>query len=664
VPAYFSATVEEFVRTPRSEIRARLDDAYSQDGFNFLYTTAFDAWRNELEILQQVLGGLSERNNRFKPSQILLEFWIPRRLRRADAIVLLDGKIVVLEFKSGDSNPGLTQVEDYALDLADFHEPSMSRLIFPIVIADRLKRKPFVSGQQVQPPQVVEPAALAEALVDICNFESGIHSPLSAETWENGRYKPVPTVLEAARAMFAEMEVREIANADTDAQNLTKTIDALRDVVANAATDNQKVICFVTGVPGAGKTLAGLRLVHDADIAATSSSCLAFLSGNGPLVKILQTSLSEDQRERRRLGLRVARRSPSTLIQGVYGFKKTYLADSEAPEERIIVFDEAQRAWNREKNAKMLKAPKTYPFSEPALILEIMARHSGWCVIVALIGGGQEIHDGEAGLEEWGRSLADRTKQWKVFSSPEAIEGGAATARSKLFSNGIPHGLDVAQDSALHLDNPTRQYRGKTIAKWVNSVLNGEATDAKNILAENPRYPVVLTRDLADAREWLKRKARGSERIGLVASSGAGRLRAYGIETDNSFHKGIPIHHWFLRSAADYRSSHRLEVATTEFEIQGLELDWVGVCWGGDLLWDEDSGEWRLLKLSGSKWTPEKNQMNRRYTTNTYRVLLTRARQGMVIFVPPGDSRDETLQPAGYDATANHLLGSGVSLLK
>lgn len=664
MPAYFADTVSSFLQLSDSEIRSRLDDGYSADGFNQLFTLALDSWREEVSILRQALMKLLQLRPPLSICGILLEFWIPRRMRRADVVLLIGDVIVVIEFKSGD-NPqsALPQVEDYALDLADFHEPTRNKIIFPLVIARTTRRKPFLPAVQIQATQLVTPFDLASVLQEIADT-ANLTSQIDLDSWNQGQYHPVPTILEAARAMFAEMEVRDIACADAESKNLTATIDALRDLVADARKRSAKLACFVTGVPGAGKTLAGLRVVHDPQIAAESMSCLAFLSGNAPLVKVLQHALTDDVRVRRKVGLRIASRDPETLIQGVYGFKKALWRTDNAPVERIIVFDEAQRAWDREHNAKKLKAGDQYPYSEPALLLEIMGRHEGWAVLVALIGSGQEIHEGEAGLAEWGRALnAQPPGKWEVRASSQAVHGGEGMAGAKLFEQGPASHLDVRVDERLHLDNPKRQFRGKTIAKWVDSLLAGDSVAARNALAASPEYSVVLTRDLETARDWLRLRVRGTERYGLVASSGAGRLRAYGIETDNSFHKGIPIEHWFLKDSDDYRSSFRLEVATTEFEVQGLELDWVGVCWGGDMLWSDPQLGWDLRHLLGPTWKPIRREMKRRYTTNTYRVLLTRARKGMVIFVPKGKDSDPTIAPEGFDRTAELLSESGCELL-
>lgn len=415
------------------------------------------------------------------------------------------------------------------------------------------------------------------------------------------------------------------------------------------------MVCFVTGVPGAGKTLAGLKLVHDQVIREETKSELAFLSGNGPLVAVLRAALAKDQRERRKLGLRTSTRDPKTLIQSVYSFKNFMWERDDPPHERVFVFDEAQRAWDQKTNVKKLKGTKDCKFSEPGLILHILDRHSGWAALVCLIGGGQEIHTGEAGLEEWGRALRAHFAHWKIVASPNALEGDDS-GTNRLFAGTDSEDLHVARNAGLHLDNPNRQFRGKTIARWAELVLNENQEGAKLALAGSPEYPIVLTRSLASAKQWLAERRRGTERYGFMASSGAKRLRAYGITVPGA--QDGDVEHWFLSDVGDVRSSYQLEVAATEFQVQGLELDWVGVCWGGDFLINQ-GGHWELKEFSGSRWSNVKNPINRAYLRNTYRVLLTRARQGLLIYVPFGLTDDPTTLAVEHDRTATFLEGCG-----
>ena len=226
---------------------------------------------------------------------------------------------------------------------------------------------------------------------------------------------------------------------------------------------------------------------------------------------------------------------------------------------------------------------------------------------MALVGGGQEIHDGEAGLAEWGRTLSENFRHWRIFASPEALEGGPSVAGSRLFECDTRVGLEILPTSVLHLKISTRSYRAVVITEWSNELLRGNISGALKALAEVEHFPVVVTRDLAKAKEWLHNQTRGMARCGLVASSGAARLRAYGFETSTGFHRDYPYEYWFLNGPEDVRSSFQLEVVATEFEIQGLELDWVGLCWGGDLEWALRSGSWNTRRFVGTNWNSVKN---------------------------------------------------------
>lgn len=272
-----------------------------------------------------------------------------------------------------------------------------------------------------------------------------------------------------------------------------------------------------------------------------------------------------------------------------------------------------------------------------------------------LVGGGQEINSGEAGLSEWGRAIAGKFKHWSIAAPPQALSG-AYGAGAKLFEDEAPSDIELDIDSNLHLDTPTRQFRGKTIAGWTEALLRGDANECQRILADNPQYPIRLTRSRDAAKSWLEAMARGTERYGFVASSEGRRLRAEGLELPPARSKGVE--HWFLAPKGDVRSSFQLEVAATEFQIQGLELDWTCVCWGGDFL--RVPRGWNLRTLSGTKWQNIGKSITRAYLVNSYRVLLTRARQGMILFVPTGNDQDPTRQCRPLDETAQFLMECGV----
>ena len=387
---------------------------------------------------------------------------------------------------------------------------------------------------------------------------------------------------------------------------------------------------------------------------ASQQEC--FLSGNGPLVKIVSAALVKDARKRVKTD--EAKRTVSAFIQNVHAFIKAYQDHdpSDLPYEHVVVFDEAQRAWDRAKSMKKFGRNE----SEPETMFKIMDRHRDWAVIVALVGGGQEIYDGEAGLSEWGKALSERYPNWEIRVSGEALFGGPSVAGNPLFPNGPPTDLAIVEQRDLHLSVSVRSFKAESINLWVNAVLNGNADAAREVASQIVDFPILLTRSLKEMRETLQTVTRGSRRNGLVASSGALRLRAHGIEVSSGFCRGYGYEHWFLSPREDYRSSYQLEVAATEFECQGLELDWVGLCWGDDLIRSPLGDNWDYRALRGLKWSSIKIPRNRSYLLNRYRVLLTRAREGVVIWVPEGDSSDPTRDPARLDATADYLLRCGV----
>jgi hypothetical protein len=663
--AYYAKPLVEFLADSTTSIIGILTEANARARFLHLESSQTESWRAQIDMLKDALGQLLTVVPEATEWGVALEFPVPRRMKRIDIVVLGHDIIFVIEFKSGTADhSALTQVEDYALDLADFHEPSQRRTIIPIVVAEamtfKLKTSNKEGGGGIQPCLAVRREGLAAMLGDCWRT----HTRASAEridlaAWDHGRYHPVPTIIEAARGIFANMEVREIAHAHCEPHNLTVTVDALVDRVLSAQAHGRKTICFVTGVPGSGKTLAGLRAVHDARLQQADQHA-SFLSGNGPLVRILQEALVRDFADREGSTKGAARRKAKTLISNVHVFARHYWeAQAELPFDRIVVFDEAQRAWDRKRNEQKFGRD----ISEPEMILEIMDRFPDWAVIVALVGGGQEINDGEAGLAEWGRALAGRFSHWQVVTSPEAMEGGHSVAGDRLFEENTVHPESIALDPVLHLPVSTRSYRAVAINDWANAVLKGNATEAREAVGRCETFPVYLARDLQGAKCWLRERRMGTIRCGLVASSGGARLRAEGLETSTGFHREYPYEYWFLNDEGDVRSSNQLEVVATEFEIQGLELDWVGVCWDADLIWDMNLRHWSTRRFVGTDWKVLKNARKREYLFNSYRVLLTRSRQGMVIWVPTGSASDTTRVPRWYDETADFLQATGVQAL-
>lgn len=675
MPAYYRATFDKFLAQSDAEILGALAAAQGVEGHTTSYTAQTPAWQEQLAALRSTCQKLRSSTPASGNWTLLLEYPIPRRQKRIDTIVLTSQRIYCLEFKTGGqklARSAWNQVEDYALDLRDFHAASLGREIIPVVVC----RQAVLEGAKTTKTQATDAdAVLAPVACDyaslgdfVLNHESRREiaaEAINPQEWDQSAYKPVPTILEAAEALFAEHDVRDIAEASADKKNLSLTSDFLLGVVEQAQRLGEKVVCILTGVPGAGKTLAGLNLAHNPAIRAAGLPSAVFLSGNGPLVRVVGEALASSK-----LAPPDAKRKVGTFIQNVH----TYIRDglrSEAPQhERIVVFDEAQRAWDAQRVAQKLSqwrmrgqdvlATEFESMSEPEMLLRVMDKHQDWSVLVALVGGGQEIHDGEAGLEEWGRALQLKFPHWRIAASPAVLPGGPGLSGHRLFHESIPQMCSVEAAVSLHLAVSIRSFRAESLSLWVDAVLNGDSATALEVSQELDNYPIFLTRELSAAREWLHQHRRGERRAGLLASAGALRLRAEGIELSSGFrgNKG-QYENWFLKPDSDSRSSSQLEVAATQFECQGLEIDWGGLCWGEDFYWQPDGG-WHYTRLNGASRGRVPRENKQRYIRNAYRVLLTRAREGMVIFVPKGDGSDPTRPPGYFDSTASFLIDCGV----
>ncbi len=465
---------------------------------------------------------------------------------------------------------------------------------------------------------------------------------LDPNAWETAPYRPVPTIVDAATMLYSRHSVAEIATSRADVGNLTRTTEAIRAAIDQARSASRHEVVFVTGIPGAGKTLCGLQVVFGANAGA------AFLTGNLPLVHVMREALARDARDQGR-NIRMARQETESAIQPLIGFLRDNLERREPPHEHVIVFDEAQRAWD----AAFGRRKFGHAESEAAMFLDIMHRHADWAVIVALVGGGQEINTGEAGLAAWGDALQTRA-HWSVRAAPGVLT--ATDPRQRLFSE-APGTLTVSE--ALHLDVPIRSIRSAAAAPWVDAVLLGDATHARKLADDADGVPFLLTRSLARMRTELRLLARGTRRAGLVCSTNARRLVADGIWPNFPHLDDVAVSNWFLQRWPDVRASDALEMPATQFACQGLELDHVGLCWGNDLIRRSDRTEWVARSFAGTRWHEPRGEAAIAYQVNTYRVLLTRARYETVIWVPPGETRDTTRSPADFDAIADFLQACG-----
>jgi hypothetical protein len=583
--------------------------------------------------------------------------------------VLLKHVLFVLEFKVGEKEftpAALDQVWDYALDLKNFHETTHDLPVAPLLIATEAAPAPLIAVGTVHDDRLLRPlkvgaGQIVAALRECLDTLSGTN--ISVSDWEAGRYLPTPTIVEAARALYAGHSVEQISRSDAGAMNLTRTSLAIDQVIAESKTSRRKSICFVTGVPGAGKTLVGLDVAHR-HMNPSGALYSVFLSGNGPLVAVLREALTRDLVDRtasdgKKIRKAEARDRVGAFIQNVHHFRDDCLADANRPPvEHVALFDEAQRAWNLEQTRAFMTRKKGYSEfsqSEPEFLISCLNRHSDWAVVVCLVGGGQEINTGEAGISEWVDALSRKFHDWHVYLSPKlsGTEFRAAEMLGQLRQ--LPN---VSLNEDFHLATSMRSFRAETLSEFVKLVLDLEQASARTAFQLlRTRYPIVLTRNVAHAKLWLKNQARGSERYGMVVSSQALRLKPHAIDV----RAAIDPVHWFLHDKEDVRSSYYLEDVATEFQVQGLELDWVGVVWDADLRFT-DAG-WRHHSFVGTRWQNVNAMERKRYLENAYRVLLTRARQGMVIVVPEGDTEDPTRASALYDPTFNYLKSIGLPVL-
>ena len=661
---YYSSGVGEFLQAANEVVIGQLSLKQSEH-FREIQDRQLDAWRTLVTLLKSTLARVVLTHPEAVGWGLVIEFPMLRLQKRLDVVLISGHTVCVVEFKvGGTSYPAadIRQVEDYALDLRDFHAPSEQLRIWPVLCATEA------------PSSALTPIVDGVAAVATCNSE-GLDQVVAAlasdqrerretqldhRAWEAGAYRPVPTIVQAAELLFAKHDVKEIASAASNPENLGATTEALIGIIERARLKREHIVAFVTGVPGSGKTLVGLNAVHDARFSSGGQQPGAYLSGNSPLVRVLREALSED--EARRTGRRKAdaRRLVAAQVQTLMDFLREYLKANEAtaPIDHVIIFDEAQRAWDAAYGKQKFNRAK----SEASIFLEIMGRHEDWAVIIALVGGGQEINRGELGLSEWGKAIAEErsastAKKWIAMVSPEVVSGGEATAWQRLFEGELPDWAKI--DPYLHLAASVRSYRCEALPRWVNAVLAADQMKSRGIADATAEFPVYLTRDLDAARSWLRENTRGQRRCGLVASSGAKRLRAEGLGVSLGADNLDGVAHWFLRQPGDLRASYALEVTANEYACQGLELDYVGVCWGGDLVWDRNAGTWAPRRLNGATWQKVGEPDSRNWILNKYRVLLTRARLGTVIWVPRGDREDPTRPPQRYDEVVETLAAAG-----
>lgn len=650
--SYYSNDIQSFLNQDNYSIFGEIttNDQFSAEDLQK------NTWNREIEILKRELS-------QFLDGYIIFEYTIPRIGNRIDNIVIYKGIIFLLEFKVGEKkypSYAIEQVTDYAFDLSCFHKESHNRLLVPILISTKahsVKQEIRISKDNVLETICCNEYEIAKYITEVSlKF---IQDEIIPDDWINSLYMPTPTIIEAAQALYLGHNVEDISRNDASAKNLNQTTKAINKIIDYSKAHNRKSICFITGVPGAGKTLAGLNIAVERQKIAEDEHAV-FLSGNGPLVDVLQEALARDDAKRNHISRKEASRKVKEFIQIIHHFRDDAISVDTPPVEKVAIFDEAQRAWDEQNLTDFMKKKKhieDFNMSEPEFLISILNRHNDWATIICLIGGGQEINKGEsAGIYGWFDSLRNNYPNWDIYVSDKITDDEYSKGHNFAV---MTKNMNVNIIEDLHLAVSLRSFRSENVSNFVKALLDVDIDTANRLYEQfNNDYPVFVTRNLHKAKLWVRSQAKGSQRYGLTASSGAKRLRKYGIWVQNK----IEATNWFLNGKNDVRSSFHLEETATEFDIKGLELDWTIVCWDADLRFE--NGDFKHLKFVGTKWQNIQSADNILYLKNAYRVLLTRARQGFVIFVPTGDETDMTAKPEYYDGIYRYLKSVGIKELE
>ena len=650
--AYYCNSIPGFIKDQSSSIIGQLvRHAYE------INKEQSDAWENQIHELQNRLEACGMEGD------IIFEYDIIRLGKRIDVILLIRHMVFSLEFKNGKNlftAQDAQQAEDYAIDIKNFHKESEDLYVCPILIATAAPAYQKEQSLGCYPDKQVHlQRENIETLIPKVAKLTGLYGDdreIDFDTWFNSAYHPTPTIIAAAVEAYTTHDISEIANSEAGQDDIDICESKLNEIIEYAETNGKKCVCFVTGVPGAGKTLVGLDTVAK-NLKKGKDSLSVYISGNGPLVEVLREALKRSAKAKKQLN-RETTAAINALIQGSFAFKKDNASHNHPTAENIMIFDEAQRVWNEEKMKKKHADP-VMAVSEPHLLYSIMDRHQDWAVMVCLVGLGQDIYDGEVGINEWFKCGIENYTEWELYYSPDIFK---QVEDKNIDREMIEHCERCHPSSELHLKTSIRSFRADKQCQFVDNLLDNNPDETRRIYNEiSAKYPVFVTRDYAKAKHWVKEQVRGSQRCGVLACSSAQRLKPEGIYVATD----IDVKNWFLAPSDDLRSSNMMEIVASEFKVQGLEIDWAVVCWDADLRRNRRGDDWEHFAFRGTKWNRRNKPEQKRYLVNSYRVLLTRARQGMVIFVPRGvdPEVDSTRNKAYYDAIYKYLLSCGIQEL-
>ena len=648
--AYYCNSIPGFIKESSSSIIGQL----VKHSFE-INKEQSDAWDNQISELQKRL----ESHN--IDGDIIFEYDIVRMGKRIDVILLIKHMVFALEFKNGKTiftAQDAQQAEDYALDIKNFHKESENLYVCPILIAT--KANPYNKTQSLDhyPDKQIflQRENLETVIPKIAKLleKYGENKELDFEKWFNSPYYPTPTIIAAAVEAYGSHHLSKIAQSEAGQENINNCEKTINDIINYAQSNQKKCICFITGVPGAGKTLVGLDIVAK-NLDKGQQTLSVYLSGNGPLVEVLQEALKISVKQQNKLN-RETTTAIEMLIQSSYHFKKTNASKELPTAEHVLIFDEAQRVWDQEKMSRKHKNDPYMNVSEPYLMYQIMDKHKDWAVMICLVGLGQDIYDGEVGINEWFNCGINHFKDWELFYSPKIFSQVEDKNIDKQMITSCTrcHPID-----SLHLNTSIRSFRANKQCELIDNILDNnpkKSAEIYNSIFE--KYPIYITRNYNLAKKWVKKQVRGSQRCGVMASSNAQRLKPEGIYVPTDMN----VTKWFLAPPEDLRSSNMLEIVASEFKVQGLELDWGIVCWDADLRRIDNKNEWDYYRFKGTKWEKRNKPELQRYLLNSYRVLLTRARQGLIIYVPYGVDKEEdpTRNKDFYNSIYNYLKSCGL----
>lgn len=637
--------VEEYVSSARMAMESRFSSYVvtpEQQG----------AWEVGFRWIHQ----LAKEHAKTSPNwQIFPEYSAPLVSGRPDLIIDTGSHLLVIEMKTGvkaAKSLGEKQVLEYADTIWGKLKLGRFRFVIPILLTQKTKgltkRENLDQGKEIPPDEIIKVGI--SGLIELCQQiyrDYEVAREFKGNNEELLKYSPRPSVVEAAVALVAALDDRNVTTGLSDTDELSRLISKVKDAIANACAKSLKQIIVVSGAPGAGKTLVGLRIAHDRsiqDLLGQNFGTPLYLTGNGPLVEVLVESLARDEVKRLGTSKSVSISRANSKVRGIHAVTEGRLRI----ESNVIVFDEGQRVWTENHMQTKGKGPDVK--SEAEEILKYLEKLP-WAIAVVLLGEGQEINTGEEGIETWAKAVVNRNlinrDTWSLTTPHPVRTKDLGLSNFKI-------------DLDLQLKTIRRTNNAADVSGWVEQFLSANFQEAGRMKEKFGEFPIFITRDLNVAKNWLKNSAaKDVSRAGLVASSRSKRLVTYGVDAVAEANRSFNWAGWYLNNLPNLNSSSALEVAATEYKCQGLELDWVGVCWSWDMVFVSGAWQARTLDSAKANWTITKKKAI--FQINAYRVLLTRSRKGLIIWIPEGDDKDSSRNRSEMDLVARKFLQSGAS---